>query len=675
MKRLVSGACALAFVLGLGSMAQAQKWYFYESFNAATVNAAGAGDVPSGFTLYNDENTPYDGKPDLSHFDKAWKVIRGLDGEGKASAPSLFKPSAAANRWLITPAIALSGATSPKLYFRAKADDERALDGFVLKISTTTTDVNAFTTLRAVREAKAKWTDYVFDLKEYVGKTIYIAFVQNSEGMQTLSIDDIRVAEAGVNGVAAACNNAFAPRYMIQTSAQSNMPFPITATLQNWGSQPITSARLCARIKDNSRVLTKTVSGLNLAAASDAAIASKTITLNFVPNLNDDDAQIEIWFDQINGGNAATEHTFVPCYIAEESDVPCKKVMMEIFSSATCSNCGPWNHEFHKWDSAYGGNVAGRKDGFVVAKFQVNIPTTGDKLVTDETLARSNFYGINAAPYWNMNGRRFTLNGGSVENINKTLKNFADSLSAFRKEIVPFDLSVKLSREGNKFTVQTKTEVELPFMGKYRLYIALCEDSVHFASAGLSNENDFFNVVRKMIPDVNGLALGVKQPTEENDDFETTHTYTVDEKPVFYGNLDKVGVVAYIQNEDTREIIQAAFAAANGEWSENASWLNDKVYTPTANEDSRRAEEAVAEAMVYPNPVSEEATLRFRALGQEKLTVSLLDLQGREMWRKVVNGGEDWQTVALPASGLNSGLYIVRMESADGRTSVKLLKK
>lgn len=674
MKRFAPGACALAclVVFGLGRMAQAQKWYFYESFNAVSVNASGAGDVPSGFTLYNDNYTPYEGKPDLSHFDKAWKVIRGMDGEGRVSAPSLFKgSSAAANRWLITPAIALSGAVSPKLYFRAKSDDERTLDGFTLKISTTTTDSTAFKNLRAVRETKAKWTDYVFDLKEYVNQTVYIAFVQNSIGMYTVSIDDIRVAEAAENSVAAACNNAFAPLYMIHTNPQSNMPFPVTATLQNWGSQPITSARLCARIKDDSRVISKTLSGLNIAAASDAAIASKTVTLDFVPSDEDDDAQIEIWFDQINGGNAATEHSIVPCYIAEEDDMPCKKVMMEIFSSSTCSNCGPWNKAFHAWDTL--SNTFGKKDGFVVAKFQVDIPVRGDKLVTDETLARSNFYGINAAPYWNMNGRRFALNGGSVENTNKTLNNIADSILAFRKIVVPFDLSVKLQREGNKFTVQTKTEVELPFMGKYRLYIALCEDSVHFATAGMSEEHDFFNVVRKMIPNVNGLALDVKQPTEENNDFETTHTYTVGENPIFYDNLDKVGVVAYIQNEDTREIIQAAFAKANGEWSENAPWLNDKTYKPLGVLQAK--EEAVADAVVYPNPVSDEATLKFRALGQENLTVCLLDMQGREMWRKVVSGGSDWQTVALPTSGLKAGLYIVRMESADGRTSIKLLKK
>ena len=125
MKRLSLIIALLALTI-LSGKTHAQKWYFYESFDNVAVDATGSGYVPDGFTLYNDDNEPFNGKLNLSYFDKAWKVIRGMDGEGYASSPSLFKNNyAQADRWLVTPAISLQDATAPKLYFRAKAGDEQ----------------------------------------------------------------------------------------------------------------------------------------------------------------------------------------------------------------------------------------------------------------------------------------------------------------------------------------------------------------------------------------------------------------------------------------------------------------------------------------------------------------------------------------------------------------------
>lgn len=658
---------ALLTGIGLSHTTNAQKWYFYESFDNVAVNAMGAGSVPTGFTLYNDDNEPFDGRPDLSYFDEAWKVIRGLDGEGCVSAPSMFKNSQQANRWLITPGIALTGATAPKLYFRAKADDERARDGFVLKISTTSTDSTTFKNIRSIREARETWTDYVFDLTEYAGQTVYVAFVQNSTNMQSISIDDIRVGETA-SGIAAACNNAFAPLYMIHTAAESPMLFPISATLQNWSASAITSARLCVRLNEG-KTVTKTFDGLDIAAAGSASLNKQTFSLNVFPEAVDADASVEIWFDQINGSDAATEHTAVSCFIADESNVPHKKLMFEIFSSAMCSNCGPWNKIFHGWDEAYGGNDINRPDGFVVAKFQVNIPAAGDPLVTSETTARSNFYGVGSAPYWTMNGRRFILHGG--ENTEQTFENFLDSLRIFQSAISPFALQTRLTIDGETLKAETKTTAQLPAQGKYQLYIVLAEDSIHMNKAQMSEETEFYNVVRKMLPDANGTQLQIPATGET---FETAHTYAFGDSQRLYGSLDRVGVIAYIQNTETREIVQAAFASANGEWSKTDTW----VYTPdttTMATEYTTTREAVADAIIYPNPASETATLAFHPLTASTLTISVLDLQGRLHARMTTQGGTDAQALSLPVVGLPTGFYLVTITGADGRTTVKLLKR
>lgn len=653
MKRFALTLALLA-AIGLNGNTRAQKWFFYESFDDVAVDATGSGYVPEGFTLYNDANTPFAGQPDLSYFDAAWKVRRGMDGEGYAAAPSLFtNASAQANRWLVTPAIALTDASAPKLYFRTKSEDDRARDGFVLKISTTSADSSAFQDLRSVREARGTWREYTINLAEYAGKTIYLAFVQNSTGRQAIAIDDIRVGEAA-DGLGAACNNAHTPLYMIYNNPSEPKSFPVKATLQNWSNTAITSARLCVRMNTED-VVTQTFNNLNIAAAGNESVAGQTFSLDYTPAYADPEAEFEIWFDQLNGQGVATDHTTVPCFIAMGSSLPYKKTMLEIFSSATCSGCGGWNKQFHEWDSIYGGNEPDNPNGFVAAKFQVDIPTSGDPLVTPETLERKNFYGIGSAPTWMLNGYRFPLQGGDLESIARTLTRLLDSIETFRQTLSPLALAAKMDREGEVLNISTKITCRLPLIGKYRLYVTLAEDSIR-ERAQLSNETEYYNIVRKMLPDANGTLLELPLP---GDSIVKTFTYQFGDNPALRGSLDRVGVAAYIQNTETREIIQATFAYGNGVWSKN---------------DDKTRREAVADALVYPNPATETAVLAFRPLTDETLTVSLLDMQGRVLLRHTANG-TGTQTLNLPVAGLPSGTYAVRIEGANGFTVVKLLKK
>lgn len=668
MKRL-SLTIVLLTLTVLSGRTHAQKWYFYESFDNVTVDATGSGYVPEGFTLYNDDNELLD---DLSYFDRAWKVIRGMNGEGYAAAPSSFpNQSAQANRWLITPAISLKDASAPKLYFRAKATHSQARDGFVLKISTTTADSTAFKNIRSVREAQNKWTDYVFDLSDYKGQTVYLAFVQNSIGKLMIDIDDIRVGETTTD-LGVACNNAYIPLYMIHTHEGSNMPFPVSATLQNWSSTTITSARLCARMNDGA-VIAKTFKGLEIQPAGTTSLAKQTFSFDYIPQTADRNAVFEIWFDQINGQSVSTEHSKVNCFVAEEAELPYKQVLFEIFSSAICTNCGPWNKLFHKWDSILGGNDMNRPEGFVAAKFQVNVPDPGDPLVTNETEARRHYYDIKSAPYWVMNGRRFQLHGGSLE-APETYQAIVDSLAKYQRTVSPIALQAKLELAGTTFTAEVKSTAKLPVQGDYRLYVVLLEDSIH-GTAQMSEETEYYNIVRKMLPNANGTAFATPQPNEENIENTYTFTYAVKDDPHFYGSLDRVGVVAYIQNTKTREIIQAAYASANGGWSTAGTWVNDSIYGLDPGVPNECKREAAADVILYPNPVSETATLSFRPLSGNRLTVSIINMQGRVMSRQTVQGSMETQTLTLPTAGLTEGLYIVYIESADGRTSLKLLKK
>lgn len=662
----------LAFlsVIGWTSTVNAQnEWLFYESFDQVSVNAYGAGDVPETFTLYNDQNTP---TKDLAYFDAAWKVIRGADGQGYVSAPSLFSTGTQADRWLITPAVTLPQGSKDMLYFRVRAEDSRVRDGFIIKLSTTSDEKDAFTeTLRTIRQAPGEWTDYFLDLSAFAGQTIRIAFIQNSSDCYMVSFDDIRIGTQS-DALRVACNNAFLPFYMIPGRTQ---PYPVTATLQNWSGAPVTSARLCIRF--NGKTETQTFSDIDIPALGRHSFSLDLKLEEADFDESDAEATFEIWFDSINGTETASDITNRPCYIADGGQLSHKTALLEIFSSAMCSGCGPWNKEFHGWDSLYGGNVAGSDTGFVIAKYQVNIPVAGDPLVTTESTARSKFYNIPSAPSWFLNGKPFELEGGTRERIDSTRMRLGDSIKAFRHAPSPFKLAVRLQHDGTAFTVDTRITGDLPYMGQYTLYVSLEEDSIHQNRAQMSGERDFYNVVRKMLPGSNGSAVPFLKIGETHE-AQFKHTFSGSE-PLLYGSPERVGVVAYLQNNNTHEILQAAFASADGEWSKSGTWINDTAWRPapdtttTFNETSAR--EAVNEARLYPNPAGETVTLSFIPIDGNTLTVSILNLQGRVLSRQTVAGGTEIQTLELPVTGLQPGLYFVRITNAYGKSTVKLLKK
>ncbi|MEG2666966.1 MAG: hypothetical protein RSA02_08190, partial [Bacteroidales bacterium] len=70
--------------------------YFYEDFQSVLINTEGIGNIPSSWTLYNDANIPVSTSPNLSYFDKAWKVQQDDNGEIYAASLSFFKTAATA---------------------------------------------------------------------------------------------------------------------------------------------------------------------------------------------------------------------------------------------------------------------------------------------------------------------------------------------------------------------------------------------------------------------------------------------------------------------------------------------------------------------------------------------------------------------------------------------------
>ncbi len=120
-------------------------------------------------------------------------------GNTAACSTSWYTPAGTSDDWLVTPPVTLRGDT-PELSFRTMASDKNHRDGFAVYVSTEETgDKTTFDLdkpLLAVGQEEAEWTDHTVSLAEYAGKTVRVAFVNNSTDCSRLYLDDISVYES-----------------------------------------------------------------------------------------------------------------------------------------------------------------------------------------------------------------------------------------------------------------------------------------------------------------------------------------------------------------------------------------------------------------------------------------------------------------------------------------------
>ena len=151
--------------------------------------------IPSNYTLLNlDNQAPAVG---MELYATGW--ITTPDPENNldtvAAASSYFLNADTANRWLITPALAL-GSFGNYLSWEAKSHDPSYPDDYLVLVSTTTTDPSSFTdTIGNVNEENFDWTYREVNLSEqgYNDSTIYVAFVLRGLDNYILYLDDINV--------------------------------------------------------------------------------------------------------------------------------------------------------------------------------------------------------------------------------------------------------------------------------------------------------------------------------------------------------------------------------------------------------------------------------------------------------------------------------------------------
>lgn len=166
--------------------------------------------IPSAYSIVNNDNFT----PDASMTDflgqNAWIVLPDPENPSDtvAAATSFFETADSADRWLITPPLALASFGN-YLSWNAKSHDPSFPDDYIVLVSTTDNQLASFTdTIGNIEQENFEWTNREVNLSTsgYNDSTIYIAFVLRTFDGFKLYLDDIQVRSedpVGINETAA----------------------------------------------------------------------------------------------------------------------------------------------------------------------------------------------------------------------------------------------------------------------------------------------------------------------------------------------------------------------------------------------------------------------------------------------------------------------------------------
>lgn len=621
---------------------------FYEDFQAAGLDNYLSADITTGWTLYNDDNQPVL-SPDMSYFDKAWKIIRDADGSMQAASLSYFQKPGKADRWMISPEIDLTSSENSMLVFRAKAADPSNRDGFEVRLSENGKEKDNFSIiLESQRQAKSVWTYYYVDLKEYKGKKIHLAFIQNSDDCSVLYMDDILVYSP--QNLLAYISELKAPVTELSSQNQGGT-LEVSAALLNLGNDAITSFTLCYRIEEGD-IQKIGFSDQNIVPQDKVSIRFNAHLPIYGKN------KIEVWMEDINGTekNTPASQTFI--YQIFEPNLPRQNTLIELFSSGTCSACVGWNRLLHEITLNNQANVFDNANRFTILKFPVEIPSAGDPTVTEQTLARSNYYNIYSAPSAIMNGRNFPLkNSETIESI------IQDSLETCSQRIVNLGMRAYLKRNGNTFTVHATIETYLPEAQPYRLFVCLIEDSIHHLSPMPNGETDFYHVVRQMMTGSQGQLL-TPAPMGDSLNYQFEYTFGED-SPQIFSSLENISAVVYLQNTRNNTIIQSSYL--------KEGYVAPRPDVPgTGNQPEEKLSDI--KISVYPNPVKDETHLKILAKENQYIGIRSYHISGKETgyYHYTVQAGEN--VLTIPTTHLLPGIYLLKIETKDGYWVKKIIK-
>jgi glutaredoxin len=294
-----------------------------------------------------------------------------------------------------------------------------------------------------------------------------------------------------------------------------------------------------------------------------------------------------------------------------------RKVLYEIFTNSHCSFCGGAYSYFDE-------NIANNEASNDLITIAYHLSTYSDDKLYQETktesVPRANYYGgITGTPTIFINGQRQSSYQNWLPNIN----NFRNSQS----NNFPVTLNVRLV--GNVLEIETGVNSSID-ISNLNLNIVVVEDVDYQGRNGVKLHK---NVMRTMPTGASGQQINLIA----NQELKITKSVTLNQ----IWNLEKISVVAYVQNSQTKEVY-------------NVSSIDKKDFQLTSNVEDQKDNDKL-----YPNPTNGITEYSFDSKYTGICKIKLIDNSGKLLLENsyTISAGQNKIIIDTKDLNLPNGSY------------------
>ncbi|MGB1205841.1 MAG: T9SS type A sorting domain-containing protein [Chitinophagales bacterium] len=227
-----------------------------------------------------------------------------------------------------------------------------------------------------------------------------------------------------------------------------------------------------------------------------------------------------------------------------------RMVLVEHFTQASCPPCASYNPGFQATLNA-------NHEFIAPIRYQTSWPGF-DPMNTDnpgEVATRVGLYNVTGVPNPVLEGDAgATISDNSLNSAHDNSSPFVITLTAELSNILgsnPEDFPQL--NDDTQIDVQMNIAASDAVSGNLRAFIVVTEEEIIYDTPpGTNGEIDFYNVMRKMLPNANGTTL---DNFANGDDVTLTESWNV---ASYVNDISQLAVVAFVQDITTREVFQAA---------------------------------------------------------------------------------------------------------------------
>ncbi len=226
-----------------------------------------------------------------------------------------------------------------------------------------------------------------------------------------------------------------------------------------------------------------------------------------------------------------------------------RRVMIEEATNASCGPCASQN-------PAFDALLQANPDKVAVVKYHWYFPGTDPMHAQnpDENDGRVGYYGINGVPTAVIDG---TIPSGGTFGYPGAPSGYTQTLiDEHYNTPAPLEMTVyeNIDAENDIVDIYTLLHAVQTVSGNPKLHTAVVEKHIHFNSApGGNGERDFYDVMKKLVPGVNGLAID----NMEAGDYAIIHQQWDYSDWTIYDEA-QLGVVSWLQSATSKTVYQSA---------------------------------------------------------------------------------------------------------------------